>query len=67
MNILAELKREFRQILSTMTLNVDEYLDMIHQSKRPGVDYQADFCMKLGRELGRPPREVVQEIVEQLE
>ena len=49
-----------------MTPNAERYVGMVRRSHRPGVDYQADFCMELGKELGRPPREVSQEIVDKL-
>jgi len=65
-NILKKLQDVFRQVLVTKTPNAEEYVKMIHQSRRPGVDYQVNFCMKLGRELGRPPREVAQEIIDKV-
>ena len=49
-----------------MTPNADKYIGMIRQSHQPGVDYQCNFCMALGKELNRPPREVAQEVVDKL-
>ncbi len=53
-------------VLETMTPNADKYIGMIRQSHQPGVDYQCNFCMALGKELNRPPREVAQEVVDKL-
>ena len=66
MNILTHLKELFRLTLSEYTSNVEEYVSMIKRSNRPGLDYQADFCMKLGKELNRPPLELAQEITDKI-
>ena len=65
--MINELKDHCRRVLVGMTPNAEKYVDMLQRSHRPGVDYQANFCMALGKELGRPPREVAQEIVNKLE
>ena len=67
MNILKLLKACLYPVLQGLTPNADKYVEMVRQSDMPGVDYQCDFCMSLGRELGRPPCEVAQEIVDNLQ
>jgi arginyl-tRNA synthetase len=43
-------------------------LDMVRPSQDPRFgDYQANMAMTLGKQLGRPPREVAQEIVARLD
>jgi arginyl-tRNA synthetase len=63
MNLLESIRESCRHALTGVTPNVEEYVTMIHQSKRPGADYQINFAMKLGKELGRPPGDVAQELV----
>jgi hypothetical protein len=50
-----------------MTPNVEKYLGMLKRSKRLGVDYQADFCIPLSKELGCTPLEVCQKIIDKLD
>ena len=65
MNILAELKNRFRDVLAEVSgeTDVQNLLDMIKpaQDARFG-DYQANCAMPLGKRLGKPPREVAEEI-----
>src|SRR5689334_9218105 len=71
MNILEALKHRFRTALSPLPLLTDqaqlaELLDMIRPAQDPKFgDYQANFAMPLGKQLGKPPREVVAQIVAQ--
>src|SRR5206468_623848 len=45
---------------------VTELLEMIRPAQDPKFgDYQANFAMPLGKQLGRPPREVAAQIVAQ--
>ncbi len=68
MTILATLKSRFRTALAGLTDEVDTCLDLIRASGDPKFgDYQANFCMPLGKKLGRPPREVAEEVVGKLE
>lgn len=68
MNIRRELQNRFRPILSEPAANVDELLEMIRQSQDARFgDYQANFAMSLGKQLGRQPRELAAEVAERLE
>ena len=67
MNILVRLQDSFRPALATFVseaAKVEELLGMIRpaQDARFG-DYQANFAMPLGKQLGKPPREVAAQIV----
>ncbi len=67
MNILTELKERFRTALQRYPEPAEELLAMIRPSQNPQFgDYQANMAMPLGKRLGRPPREVAAEIVENL-
>lgn len=69
MSILRELRERFRPALASLAegLPVDEWLDAIRPSQDPRFgDYQANFAMALGKRLGRPPREVAQEVAARL-
>lgn len=63
MNLLAELRRRFRPALARLTDNTDDLLEMIRPAQPQHGDYQANFAMALAKRVGRPPREVAQEIV----
>ena len=65
--ILDSIRNSFRPPLSAMTPNVEKYLEMVRRSKRSGVDYQADFCIPLSKELGCTPLEVCQKIIDKLD
>ncbi len=68
MGILPELKHRFRNALAGFTNAPEELLDQVRrtQDARFG-DYQANFAMPLGKQLGRPPREVAAEVVARLD
>ncbi len=70
MSMLRTLKDRFRPILAELVGNeaLDKVLDLIRpaQDARFG-DYQANMAMALGKQLGRPPREVAAEIVARLQ
>lgn len=70
MNILAELKNRFHEVLMSFSGNteVQHLLDMIKpaQDARFG-DYQANFAMPLGKQMGKAPRDVAAEILENLQ
>ncbi|MBW3597016.1 MAG: arginine--tRNA ligase [Planctomycetes bacterium] len=67
MNLLAELRRRFRPALAHFTADVDPLLDMIRPSQPQHGDYQANCAMPLQKIVGRPPREVAQQLIERLE
>jgi len=68
MSILLELRRRFGQALADLGGDVPSLLEMVQPSQDPSFgDYQANLAMPLGKQLGRPPREVAQEIVARLD
>jgi len=68
MNVLAELRRRFRVALESLDAGAGEAAEMVLPSKDPKFgDYQANCAMPLGKRLGRPPREIAQQLVDQLE
>ncbi|MDG2380522.1 MAG: arginine--tRNA ligase [Pirellulaceae bacterium] len=68
MNILHELRDRFRTTLERLITDPSAELDMIRpaQDARFG-DYQANCAMPLGKKLGKPPREVAQQITASLQ
>src|SRR5690349_8793743 len=67
MNLLAELQSRFRAALAPLVDNADEYIAMVRPSQDPKFgDYQANFAMPLGKQLGRPPRDVAADVVKNL-
>ncbi len=69
MRILAELRRRFRPGLEELAgSRADELLAMIRPSQDTKFgDYQANCAMPLGKQLGRPPREIAAELVSRLQ
>src|SRR5262245_34981355 len=67
MNILALLKDRFRPALATLIpddIKVGELLEMIRPAQDAKFgDYQANFAMPLGKQLGKPPRDVAGHII----
>jgi len=67
MNILALLRFRFAAALADLADDVDALTEMVRPSQDPKFgDYQANCAMPLQKQLGRPPREIAQEIVERL-
>jgi arginyl-tRNA synthetase len=67
-NISTELKRRFVPALQALVADPTEALQLIRQSQDQKFgDYQANCAMPLGKQLGRPPREVAGEIVSRLD
>ena len=73
MNIQAQLQAHFRVALTAVVGNrlaadeLAELLTMIRPSQDPKFgDYQANCAMPLGKQLGRPPRDVAAALVEKL-
>ena len=55
-------------VLQTLANDTDAYLEMIRPSQDPKFgDFQANMAMPLAKQLGKPPREIAQQIVEQLD
>ena len=68
MSILLELQGRFRHALAGLAGDVQGLLEMVRPSQDPRFgDYQANFAMPLGKQLGRPPRDVAAEIVGRLD
>ena len=66
--ILPILRSRFSAALQTLASETDSYLEMIRPSQDPKFgDFQANMAMPLAKKLGKPPREVAQKIVEQLD
>ncbi|WP_437187576.1 arginine--tRNA ligase [Planctomicrobium sp. SH668] len=68
MNLLRLLKIRFSEVLGTLTEDAGPYLEMIRpaQDTRFG-DYQANFAMPLGKQVGLNPREVALKAIEKLD
>jgi arginyl-tRNA synthetase len=63
-NILHEIQHRFAAALSGMVENPAELLSQVRSSQDPKFgDYQANCAMPLGKRLGKPPREIVKEII----
>ncbi|MBN2025006.1 MAG: arginine--tRNA ligase [Pirellulales bacterium] len=68
MNVLTELKRRLAGPLAALTDRPGEALDLVRRGQDPKFgDYQANFAMPLGKQLGRPPREIAAEVVARLD
>jgi len=66
--ILQILKTRFTTTLQALTDDADSYLEMIRPSQDAKFgDFQANMAMPLAKKLGKPPREIAQQIVEQLD
>jgi arginyl-tRNA synthetase len=67
MNVLALLKDRFRPALAALVpdpAKVAELLDLIRPAQDPKFgDYQANFAMPLGKQLGKPPRDVAAQLI----
>ena len=67
MNILSQLQSRFRAALAGLVDDPTELVAMVRPSQDAKFgDYQANFAMPLGKRLGRPPREVAEEVVGRL-
>src|SRR5439155_1619138 len=67
MNILAILKDRFRPALAALVADpakAADLLDLIRPAQDPKFgDYQANFAMPLGKQIGKPPREVASQLI----
>lgn len=74
MNVLSLIRRRFETALAGLIDGADlspggmaELVDMVRPSQDAKFgDYQANLAMPLGKKLGRPPREVAQQLVARL-
>jgi len=65
--ILNILKERFQTALQTLADDTDAHLEMIRPSQDPKFgDFQANMAMPLAKQLGKPPREVAQQIIREL-
>jgi len=74
MNVLALIRERFRVALTSFAgdagqaIDVATLLDAIRPSQDARFgDYQANCAMPLGKQLGKPPREVAAQLVERLD
>ncbi|MCP3691425.1 MAG: arginine--tRNA ligase [Planctomycetaceae bacterium] len=68
MNVLTELQQRFRLALDGLTEDPDSLLEMVRPAQETKFgDYQANCAMPLGKQLGRSPREVAEQIIQQLD
>jgi arginyl-tRNA synthetase len=64
MNLLGALRDRLRPALAPLAADADELLGLVRPSQDAKFgDYQANFAMPLGKRLGRPPREISQEVI----
>jgi len=68
MNVLGEIRNRFARVIGKDVADVGPLLEVIRpaQDARWG-DFQANLAMPLGKQLGRPPREVANELVARLD
>ena len=67
MNILAELRARFADALSTLTGDPGPFAAMVRPAQDPKFgDFQANCAMPLAKQLGQPPRDIAQKIVDAL-
>ena len=68
MNILAVLRQRFETALAGVTDQPRLYAEMVKpvQDARFG-DFQANFAMPLARQLGKPPRDIAQQVADKVE
>jgi len=73
MNILNELRNRFRVALTHLSTDEvradeDEIVGMVRAAQETKFgDYQANCAMPLGKQLGRKPREIAEEIIQHLD
>ena len=67
MNALGLLREKFAAALADLTDDAEALVELVLPSQDAKFgDYQANCAMPLGKRLGKPPREVAQQIVERL-
>ncbi len=67
MNVLSQLRERFHSALASLAPDAGRLADLVlpSQDARFG-DYQANCAMPLAKQLGRPPRDVARQIVDNL-
>ena len=68
MNTLVELRERFQAALKSLDAEAGRFAEMVLPSQDPKFgDYQANCAMPLGKQLGQPPREVAQQLLDALD
>ncbi len=68
MNLLAQLRAKIAAAIADLTDDPEPLLDLVRRSTDPKFgDYQANLAMPLAKQVGKPPRDLAQEIVEKLQ
>ncbi|QDU90867.1 Arginine--tRNA ligase [Pirellulimonas nuda] len=68
MNVLSELRGRFAAALAGLTDDPTDLLALVLPSQGPKFgDYQANCAMPLAKRIGRPPREVAEEIISKVD
>ncbi len=68
MNLLSLIRQRFAPALSELVPDVSPLLDMIRPAQDAKFgDFQANFAMPLAKQLGKPPREVAQQVLDRLD
>lgn len=68
MNIISLLQQRFSTALEGLTETPENFLSMIRPAAdRKFGDFQANMAMPLGKQVGKPPRDIAQQIVEKLD
>ena len=68
MNVLEELRCRFRTALSELDDGAERFAEMVLTSQDAKFgDYQANCAMPLGKQLGQPPREIAQQLIDKLD
>ena len=68
MNLLFSVRERFASALSSVVPDVAPGLEMIRRAQDAKFgDFQANFAMSLSKQLGKPPREIAQHVVDRLQ
>lgn len=68
MNVLTELRHRFRAALQELKDDAGGFAEMVLPSQDAKFgDYQANCAMPLGKQLGQPPRDVAQQLIDKLD
>ena len=67
MNLLNIVRDRFAVALTGIVSDITPVLEMIRPAQDPKFgDFQANFAMSLSKQLGKPPREIAQSVVDRL-
>src|SRR5437868_13452490 len=68
MNLLHLLQDAFGRALHGFAADPQKYRSLVKSAQDPKHgDYQANIAMPLGKELGKPPRAVAEELIQRLQ